>query len=513
MKTIEEINQSNVKKILSEKKIPDFFPGDVVKVGVRITEGKKDRIQYFEGVCIAKKKRDLNSSFTVRKISFGEGVERTFPLYGTVIDTIKVIRSGKVRRAKLYYLRDRTGKSARIAEKIRKKIGIDIDVKPETVTEENLAPVTKEQEVELKTDTANIAEVKIEAPKVEVKKEVAPKSGNKTKNYTGFLDEVVIFKKALNPANAKELSDPKLVLRKSNNLMSTAMHWWRMGDDLRDNIDRSTNSYTRKNRIHDQLNDMHGTPKRFKRRSSGIYEAHPFDDKMMDEFIAIIEEVISLEIFCQLLLLLLFKSFGIDIPKFGGPGGLPKLPTNNPFGQLLDLLMEAVIRLVVDTIMAIFMNLLEQLSVSCDDINKILQGDFAGTEHGKFAENFGDLLDKIATGDLTEISKNPLAKDLTNSATDLLKQTEDFVNETGQLLEDAIKYGTVTKYKDPWSGEERDYSSVLDGFDIVTPNEVERQKSGISEAWMETTDTDEDQTTSRQRTKPTHSCKREVWRP
>ena len=122
MKNIEEINQHNVKKILSEKKIPEFYSGDVVKVGVRITEGKKERIQYFEGVCIAKKNRDLNSSFTVRKISFGEGVERTFPLYGTLIESIKVIRSGKVRRAKLYYLRDRTGKSARIAEKIRKKI-------------------------------------------------------------------------------------------------------------------------------------------------------------------------------------------------------------------------------------------------------------------------------------------------------------------------------------------------------------------------------------------------------
>ena len=181
MKNIEEINQHNVKKILSEKKIPDFFPGDVVKVGVRITEGKKERIQYFEGVCIAKKNRDLNSSFTVRKISFGEGVERTFPLYGTVIDTIKVIRSGKVRRAKLYYLRDRTGKSARIAEKIRKKIGIDIDVKPETVNEENLAPVSKETEVETKTETAQALEpkkdvslkeeTKIEDPKVENKAE------------------------------------------------------------------------------------------------------------------------------------------------------------------------------------------------------------------------------------------------------------------------------------------------------------------------------------------------------
>ena len=118
MKTIEEINQNNVKQILADKKIPDFFPGDVIKVGVRITEGKKDRIQYFEGVCIAKKNRDINSSFTVRKISFGEGVERTFPLYGTVIDTITVIRSGKVRRAKLYYLRDRQGRAAKVKEVI-----------------------------------------------------------------------------------------------------------------------------------------------------------------------------------------------------------------------------------------------------------------------------------------------------------------------------------------------------------------------------------------------------------
>jgi large subunit ribosomal protein L19 len=175
MKTIEEINQHNVNKILSEKKIPEFYPGDVVKVGVRITEGKKERIQYFEGVCIAKKSRDLNSSFTVRKISFGEGVERTFPLFGTLIDSIKVIRSGKVRRAKLYYLRDRTGKSARIAEKIRKKIGIDIDVKPETVTEENVAPAAEvPKEEPPKAEVAPEAE----APKAEAasKEEAAPAS-------------------------------------------------------------------------------------------------------------------------------------------------------------------------------------------------------------------------------------------------------------------------------------------------------------------------------------------------
>ena len=173
MKTIEEINQHNVKKILSDKKIPEFYPGDVVKVGVRITEGKKERIQYFEGVCIAKKNRDLNSSFTVRKISFGEGVERTFPLYGTLIDSIKVIRSGKVRRAKLYYLRDRTGKSARIAEKIRKKIGIDVDVKPETVTEENVVP-----EEAPKAEAAPAAE----APKAEAAPNEAVKKEQKSES-------------------------------------------------------------------------------------------------------------------------------------------------------------------------------------------------------------------------------------------------------------------------------------------------------------------------------------------
>ena len=140
MKTIEEINAAHVKKISTEKKLPDFFPGDIVKVGVKITEGKRDRIQYFEGVCIAKKNRDINSSFTVRKISFGEGVERTFALFSPIVDSIKVIRSGKVRRAKLYYLRDRTGKSARITEKIKKKIGIDVETKPEEVSEETLAP-------------------------------------------------------------------------------------------------------------------------------------------------------------------------------------------------------------------------------------------------------------------------------------------------------------------------------------------------------------------------------------
>ena len=166
MKTIEEINQSNVKKIIAEKKLPEFFPGDIIKVGVRITEGKRDRIQYFEGVCIAKKNRDINTSFTVRKISFGEGVERTFALYSSIISSIKVIRSGKVRRAKLYYLRDRTGKSARIVEKIKKKIGIDVEVKPEEVMEENLAPAKTEESKKEEPKT----EAKKEEPKTEDKK-------------------------------------------------------------------------------------------------------------------------------------------------------------------------------------------------------------------------------------------------------------------------------------------------------------------------------------------------------
>ena len=161
MKNIEEINKALVTKILSSKKITDFSPGDTIKVGVKIIEGKKERIQYFEGVCIAKKNRDINSSFTVRKISFSVGVERTFALYSPVVDSIKVIRSGKVRRAKLYYLRDRTGKSARIAEKIRKKIGIEVDIKPELVTEENVAPAVVETESKPETQQA---EIKKESP-------------------------------------------------------------------------------------------------------------------------------------------------------------------------------------------------------------------------------------------------------------------------------------------------------------------------------------------------------------
>ena len=160
MKNIEDINKAQIEKLTSKKKITNFFPGDTIQVGVRIVEGKRERIQNFEGVCIAKKNRDINSSFTVRKISFGEGVERTFALYSPVIGSIKIIRSGKVKKAKLYYLRERKGKSARIAEKLRKNIGVDVEVKSSVPGD-------------IKQDTS-VAEEK-ETSKVEVKKEESKK--------------------------------------------------------------------------------------------------------------------------------------------------------------------------------------------------------------------------------------------------------------------------------------------------------------------------------------------------
>lgn len=118
MNTIEKFEKAQIAKLTEGKDIPAFAQGDTLKVDVKIKEGERERIQSFEGVCIAKSNRGLNSAFTVRKISYGEGVERVFPLYSPIIDKITVLRKGKVRRAKLYYLRGRTGKAARIAEKI-----------------------------------------------------------------------------------------------------------------------------------------------------------------------------------------------------------------------------------------------------------------------------------------------------------------------------------------------------------------------------------------------------------
>ncbi len=117
MNLIQTIEAENIAKLLEKRAIPDFRPGDTLKVGVKVVEGERTRVQNYEGICIARANRGMGSSFTVRKISFGEGVERVFPLYSPNIDSIEVVRKGAVRRAKLYYLRGRRGKSARIAER------------------------------------------------------------------------------------------------------------------------------------------------------------------------------------------------------------------------------------------------------------------------------------------------------------------------------------------------------------------------------------------------------------
>lgn len=117
MNLIQQLEAEAIEQLSSGKDIPDFRPGDTLKVGVRVVEGTRERIQNFEGVCIARQNRGMGSNFTVRKMSFGEGVERVFPLYSPIVDSIAVVRKGVVRRAKLYYLRGRTGKRARIAER------------------------------------------------------------------------------------------------------------------------------------------------------------------------------------------------------------------------------------------------------------------------------------------------------------------------------------------------------------------------------------------------------------
>lgn len=117
MNLIQTLEAEQIARITGEKAIPEFRPGDTVRVGVKVIEGERTRVQAYEGVCIARANKGMGSSFTVRKMSFGEGVERVFPLYSPNIDSIEVVRKGVVRRAKLYYLRGRTGKSARIAER------------------------------------------------------------------------------------------------------------------------------------------------------------------------------------------------------------------------------------------------------------------------------------------------------------------------------------------------------------------------------------------------------------
>ena len=130
MNIIEQLDREQIARL--GKDIPDFQPGDTVQVNVKVVEGERTRVQAYEGVCIARSGGGLNESFTVRKISYGEGVERVFPVHSPMIDSIKVVRRGKVRRAKLYYLRDRRGKSARIAERSDRVRGVEAPAETET---------------------------------------------------------------------------------------------------------------------------------------------------------------------------------------------------------------------------------------------------------------------------------------------------------------------------------------------------------------------------------------------
>ena len=159
MNIIEKIEKEQLEKLSSGKQIPDFNPGDTIKVDVKVVEGTRERIQAFEGVCIARGGKGINESFTVRKISYGEGVERVFPLFSPKISSITLVRKGKVRRAKLYYLRDRRGKAARIVEKI--------EVKKKTNEKKDVASVSKDKVVETspKKEVENKPEVKTEDKK------------------------------------------------------------------------------------------------------------------------------------------------------------------------------------------------------------------------------------------------------------------------------------------------------------------------------------------------------------
>jgi len=153
MNIIEQLEQEEIGKLTSERPVPEFGAGDTLRVHVKVVEGTRERIQMFEGVCIGRKNSALNSSFTVRKISYGEGVERVFPLFSPRIETIEVVRRGVVRRAKLYYLRGLRGKRARIAEKVERRVVASAEVAvasdevpPEVPVAESAAETTAVEE-------------------------------------------------------------------------------------------------------------------------------------------------------------------------------------------------------------------------------------------------------------------------------------------------------------------------------------------------------------------------------
>ena len=188
---IKNYEQSQIQQILKSSKVSDFAPGDTVKVNVKIKEGNKERVQAFQGVCIGKKNNGLNSSFTVRKISSGEGVERVFPLYSNVIDSIERIKVGDVRRAKLYYLRGLSGKKARIAERTD---GRAYDDKQYVSSIEDVKEVTKEQIEEKKSETPVTEEAPVEAAKETKTEEASLQEDSKAKEEP--KEEIAAEKKA-----------------------------------------------------------------------------------------------------------------------------------------------------------------------------------------------------------------------------------------------------------------------------------------------------------------------------
>ena len=176
---LQKFEKEQIEKLTSKKRIPAFRPGDTIKVTLRIIEGDKSRLQAYEGMCIARKNNSINSKFTVRKMSHGEGVERVFPLFSPNIDTIEVIRKGDVRRSKLYYLRDRTGKKARIADRDRGQEADQYEL--QEVIEEKETPSNADEAKTVEETPVEIPEVKIAEensvePKAEEKKPVEEKS-------------------------------------------------------------------------------------------------------------------------------------------------------------------------------------------------------------------------------------------------------------------------------------------------------------------------------------------------
>jgi len=193
---LETFEKKQIERLTGKKRIPTFRPGDTLKVTIRITEGDKSRLQAFEGMCIARKNNSVNSNFTVRKLSHGEGVERVFPLFSPIIEKIEVIRKGDVRRAKLYYLRDRTGKRARIADRDRgneldqyemieesqveelksNDNEVSVESKKETLEETEEVEKAQDEQKEESSEEPNIEEKKEEAPAEEAEKKTDEQS-------------------------------------------------------------------------------------------------------------------------------------------------------------------------------------------------------------------------------------------------------------------------------------------------------------------------------------------------